>query len=65
MGADSLKDSFYEDMEDVVIIAVRSDKTIDIQTSVENLEEMQSILSTALMMTTFHKVKRRNLDNMH
>lgn len=64
MGYDTLEE-FLENMEEVVIIAVRPDKTIDIKTSIMNMTEMQSVLSTALMMTTFHKVKRIDLDNMH
>lgn len=65
MGADSLDDDFLQNMTDVIIIAVREDKVIDIKTSIEDIVEIQSVLSTALMMATFHKMKRIDLDNLH
>ena len=50
MGTNPLdfEDDFWKDMEDVVFINVRKDKTINMQTSVKNMEELKSIFSTAL-----------------
>jgi hypothetical protein len=66
MGTDALEE-FYADMEDVLIIGVNSDKTINLKTSVQDLEEVQAILNTALMMVLLHKVKSDDfgVDRMH
>lgn len=62
MGDDSLEeDSFYADLEHVVIIGIKSDKKVNIKTNVYDMKELQSILSAAMMMSTVHHVK--SLDN--
>jgi|SanBayMetagenome_1026888.scaffolds.fasta_scaffold50723_2 hypothetical protein len=58
-------DEFWEDMEDVVFICVKKDKRINMKTSVRDMDELQSIFSTALMMATFHKVKQEDIDKLH
>jgi len=58
-------DEFWEDMEDVVFICVKKDKRINMKTSVRDMNELQSIFSTALMMATFHKVKQEDIDKLH
>ena len=66
MGNDALEE-FYADMEDVLIIGVNSDRTINLKTTVQDLEEVQAILNTALMMVLLHKVKKDDygVDRMH
>jgi len=68
MGDDSLEeDSFYHDLQQVVIIAIRGDKTVNIKTNVYDLKELQSILSAAMMMSTVHHVKSlgKDIDKLH
>jgi hypothetical protein len=68
MGDDSLEeDSFYNDLQQVVIIGIRGDKTVNIKTNVYDLKELQSILSAAMMMSTVHHVKSlgKDIDKLH
>jgi len=69
MGTDPLDadDPFWEDMEDVIFLCIRKDRTINMKTSVQDMDELQSIFSTALMMATFHKVKSdsSDIDKLH
>jgi Cys-tRNA synthase (O-phospho-L-seryl-tRNA:Cys-tRNA synthase) len=68
MGDDSLEeDSFYHDLQQVVIIGIRGDKTVNIKTNVYDLKELQSILSAAMMMSTVHHVKSlgKDIDKLH
>ena len=68
MGDDSLEeDSFYDDLQQVVIIGIRGDKTVNIKTNVYDLKELQSILSAAMMMSTVHHVKSlgKDIDKLH
>jgi hypothetical protein len=58
-------DDFWEGMEDVVLLCIRKDKTVHMKTSVQDMDELQSIFSTALMMATFHKVKQEDIDKLH
>ena len=59
------EDEFWNDMEDVVFLCVKKDRTINMKTSVRDMDELQSIFSTALMMATFHKVKQEDIDKLH
>jgi len=68
MGDDSLEDdSFYDGLEYVVIIGIKTDKTVNIKTNVYDLKELQSILSAAMMMSTVHHVKSlgKDIDKLH
>jgi hypothetical protein len=68
MGDDSLEDdSFYDGLEYVVIIGIKTDKTVNIKTNVYDLKELQSILSAAMMMSTVHHVKSlgNDVDKLH
>lgn len=58
-------DEFWDDMEDVIFLCVKKDRTINMKTSVSDMDELQSIFSTALMMATFHKVKQEDIDKLH
>ena len=58
-------DEFWDDMEDVIFLCVKKDRTINMKTSVRDMDELQSIFSTALMMATFHKVKQEDIDKLH
>jgi hypothetical protein len=69
MGTNPLdfEDGFWKDMEDVVFINIRKDRTINMQTSVQNMEELKSIFSTAYMMAMFQDMKSdpKDVDNFH
>jgi hypothetical protein len=69
MGTNPLdfEDSFWKDMEDVVFINIRKDRTINMQTSVQNMEELKSIFSTAYMMAMFQDMKSdpKDVDKFH
>jgi hypothetical protein len=69
MGTNPLdfEDGFWKDMEDVVLINIRKDRTINMQTSVQNMEELKSIFSTAYMMAMFQDMKSdpKDVDNFH
>lgn len=67
MTEDEMLEEFYRDMEDVIILAIMPDKTVNMKTSIQDLKEVKSILTTAYMMTVFHDVKRDDydVDNMH
>lgn len=60
-------EEFYKDMQDVIILCIKPDKTVNMKSSIHNMTELKSVLSTAYMMATFHDVKREDLDvdNMH
>ena len=58
------EDEFWNDMEDVVFLCIKKDRTINMKTSVSDMDELQSIFSTALMMATFHKVKQEDIDKL-
>ena len=61
------EDDFWKDMEDVVFINIRKDKTINMQTSVKKMEELKSIFSTAYMMAMFQDMKSNpeDVDKLH
>ena len=61
------EDEFWRDMEDVIFICVRKDKTINLKTSVQDMEELKSIFTTAFMMALFHDTKSypKDIDKMH
>ncbi len=69
MGTNPLdfEDDFWKEMEDVVFINVRKDRTINMQTSVSNMEELKSIFSTAYMMAMFQDMKSnpKDVDKLH
>lgn len=60
-------DKFWEEMEDVLFICIRKDKTINLKTSVTNMEDLKSVLATAYLMAIFQDVKSfpDGVDNMH
>jgi Cys-tRNA synthase (O-phospho-L-seryl-tRNA:Cys-tRNA synthase) len=62
-----VRHSFYHDLQQVVIIGIRGDKTVNIKTNVYDLKELQSILSAAMMMSTVHHVKSlgKDIDKLH
>lgn len=69
MGSNPLdpNSKFWEDMQDVVFICIKKDRTINLQTSVTNMEELKSVFSTAYMMALFHDMKSdpKDIDRMH
>ena len=62
-----LEDDFWKDMEDIVFINIRKDRTINLQTSIMNMEELKSVFSTAYMMAMFRDMKTdpKDIDRMH
>lgn len=58
---------FWKDMEDVVFICIRKDKTVNLQTSVTDMAELKSVFTTAYMMAMFHDMKSdsKDIDKMH
>lgn len=67
MTDDELIDEFYNGMNNVIILVVKEDKTVNLRTSIKDLKEVKSVLSAAYMMATLHDVKRDDygIDNMH
>lgn len=69
MGTDTLDDDkFYSDLESVIIIGIKADKTVNIKTNVYDKEEFQSILTTAIMMSALANFKNNSdqgIDNLH
>jgi hypothetical protein len=69
MGADALDkdDEFWQDLEDVIFIAVRKDKTVNLKTSIMDMDELKSVFATAYMMAMFQDMKSspKDLDNLH
>lgn len=60
-------DEFWNDMEDVIFICVKKDRTINLKTSLMDMEELKSVFSTAYTMAMFHDMKRdpKDIDNLH
>lgn len=69
MGADPLDpdDEFWKDMEDVIFVNIKKDRTINLKTSVKDMEELKSIFTTAFMMAMFQDMKSdpKDLDKYH
>ena len=70
MGANPLdfeEDGFWDNLEDVVFINIRKDKTINLKTSIRDMEELKSVFSTAYMMAMFRDMKsdEKDVDNLH
>ena len=70
MGTNPLdfeNDNFWDNLEDVVFINVKKDKTINLKTSIMNMEELKSVFSTAYMMAMFRDMKSdpKDVDNLH
>jgi hypothetical protein len=65
MGDDTLEDP-YKGLEDVIILGIRPDKTVNMSTSLQDLTEIQSVLNTALLMVLYYKSKDSDgVDRMH
>jgi hypothetical protein len=70
MTTDSLidkEDPFWEDMEDVLFVCVKSDKTVHLKTTVKDMEDLKSIASTLFMMALFEDLKSlpKDVDKLH
>jgi hypothetical protein len=68
MGADSLiSKEFFEDLSGIIIIGVKNDSTVNVRTNILNKEEYQSVITTALVMSSLEKDKftDKRLDNLH
>lgn len=60
-------DEFWQDMEDVVFLCIKKDRTVSMKTSVRDMEDLKSIFSTAFMMALFHDMKSspKDVDKLH
>ena len=69
MGANPLEvgDGFWDDMEDVIFLCIKKDKTINMKTSVKDMDQLKSIFTTAFMMALFHDMKSdpEGIDKLH
>lgn len=70
MGNDPLdfeNDEFWKDMEDVVFLCIKKDRTINLKTSIMDMEELKSVFSTAYTMAMFQDMKKnpKDIDKMH
>lgn len=69
MGTNPLDkdDEFWKDMDDVVFLCIKKDRTINMKTSVTDMEDLKSIFSTAFMMALFHDMKSspKDVDKLH
>lgn len=58
MGTNPLDDDeFWDDLEDVIMVCVKKDKTVNLKTSIMDMEELRSVLTTAYLMAIFHDTK--------
>lgn len=51
------EDEFWDDMEDVIIICVKKDQTVNLKTSIRDMDELRSVFATATLMALYHDVK--------
>lgn len=60
-------DAFWDDMEDVVFLCVKKDRTINMKTSISDMEDLKSVFTTAFMMAMFHDMKSspKDVDKLH
>lgn len=69
MGANplDLEDGFWDDMEDVVFLCIKKDRTINMKTSVKDMDQLKSVFTTAFMMALFHDMKSKpeDVDKLH
>jgi hypothetical protein len=69
MGTNPLEvdDGFWDDMEDVIFLCIKKDRTINMKTSVKDMEDLKSIFTTAFMMAMFHDMKSspKDVDKLH
>lgn len=70
MGTDPLdfeNDEFWKDMEEVVLVCVKKDRTINLKTSIKDMEDLKSVFSTAYTMALFHDMKTdpKDIDKLH
>lgn len=70
MGTDPLdfeNDEFWKDMEEVVLVCVKKDRTINLKTSIKDMEDLKSVFSTAYTMALFHDMKTdpKDVDKLH
>lgn len=58
MGTNPLADEeFWDDVEDVVMICIKKDKTVNLKTSILDMEELRSVFATATLMALYHDTK--------
>lgn len=71
MGRDSLEDidsDFYKDLDKVIIVGVKANKTVNVRTNIYDKQEFRDVLTTALIMsvsTDFKDISNDGVDNLH
>lgn len=71
MGADPLidkDDPFWQDMEEVLIVCVKGDRTVNIKTTIQDMEDLKGVLATLYSMALFQQMKQKpinGVDRMH
>lgn len=71
MGRDSLEDidsDFYRDLDKVIIVGVKANKTVNVRTNIYDKQEFRDVLTTAMIMsvsTDFKDISNDGVDNLH
>jgi hypothetical protein len=71
MGRDSLEDidsEFYRDLDKVIIVGVKANKTVNVRTNIYDKQEFRDVLTTAMIMsvsTDFKDISNDGVDNLH
>lgn len=67
MGTNPLDEDFLDNLNQFIIIGIKKDKTVNVRTNVYNKNDYQSILTTAILMSTLNKDKFAggDVDNIH
>lgn len=71
MGRDSLEDidsEFYKDLDKVIIVGVKANKTVNVRTNIYDKQEFRDVLTTAMIMsvsTDFKDISNDGVDNLH
>jgi nitrate reductase NapAB chaperone NapD len=67
MGDDSLidkEDPFWQDMEDVLIVCIKGDRTVNLKTSIRDMEDLKGVLATLYSMALFQQMKQKPVDGV-
>jgi hypothetical protein len=67
MGTNPLDEDFFRNLKQFIIIGINEDTTVNVRTNVYNKSDYQSILTTAMLMSTLNKDKfvDEDVDNLH
>lgn len=57
-------DPFWQDMEDVLIVCVKRDSTVNLKTSIQDMEDLKGVLATLYSMALFQQMKQKPIDGV-